>query len=44
MLDNNNISKIVDTMNEVVISLTALLNELDKEIVKLTKEIERDNA
>ena len=44
MLDNNNVSKIVDTMNEVVINLTALLNELDKEIVKLTKEIERDNA
>lgn len=44
MLNNNNVSKIVDTMNEVVTNLTTLLNELDKEIIKLTKEIEGDNA
>lgn len=43
MLNDNNMSKIVDTMNEVVINLTTLLNELDKEIIKLTKEIEGDN-
>ena len=39
MENNSNISKLLDTMNEVVINLTTVLNELDKEISKKTEEL-----
>ena len=37
--NNNNMSKLLDTMNEVVMNLTTVLNELDKEISKKIKEL-----
>lgn len=39
MENNSNISKLLDTMNEVVMNLTTVLNELDKEISKKTEEL-----
>lgn len=39
MENNSNISKLLDTMNEVVINLTTVLNELDKEISKKIEEL-----
>lgn len=38
-MENNNMSKLLDTMNEVVMNLTTVLNELDKEISKKIKEL-----
>lgn len=40
MGNNSNISKLLDTMNEVVMNLTTVLNELDREISKKIKELE----
>lgn len=40
MEDNSNMNKLLDTMNEVVMNLTTVLNELDKEISKKIKELE----
>lgn len=40
MENNSNISKLLDTMNEVVMNLTTVLNELDREISKKIKELE----
>ena len=37
--NNSNMSKLLDTMNEVVMNLTTVLNELDKEISKKIKEL-----
>lgn len=42
MEDKSNIGKLLDTMNEVVINLTTVLNELDKEINKKIEDL-RDN-
>lgn len=39
MENNSNMSKLLDTMNEVVMNLTTVLNELDKEISKKIKEL-----
>ena len=39
IVENNNMSKLLDTMNEVVMNLTTVLNELDKEISKKIKEL-----
>lgn len=39
MENNSNISKLLDTMNEVVMNLTTVLNELDKEISKKIEEL-----
>ena len=39
MVNNSNISKLLDAMNEVVMNLTTVLNELDKEISKKIEEL-----
>ena len=39
MENNSNISKLLDTMNEVVMNLTTVLNGLDKEISKKIEEL-----
>lgn len=44
MQDKNSIDKLIDSMNEVVISLTTLLNELDKEVNKKIEEVKDINA
>lgn len=43
MEDKSNISKLLDTMNEVVMNLTTVLSELDKEINKKIKELKDGN-
>ena len=37
--NNSNMNKLLNTMNEVVMNLTTVLNELDKEISKKIKEL-----
>ena len=41
--NNSNMNKLLNTMNEVVMNLTTVLNELDKEISKKIKELSDDD-